>query len=86
MPLDAPSELENFHRFVADQLGAGKAALSPEEALDLWRDRQPMGDEFASTAAALKEALSEMDQGDRGQVLDEFVRIFREKHQDPRGE
>ena len=86
MPLDTSTELEDFHRFVAEQLGAGKATLSPEEALDLWRGNQPADQEFSTTVAALKQALSEMDQGDRGQALDAFNRTFREKHQLPHSE
>jgi len=83
MTTDTRDELKDFHRFVAEQLSSGESALSPEEALDLWRDHHPADFEFSSTVAALREALSEMARGDTGQPLDEFDDSFRHKYQLP---
>jgi hypothetical protein len=81
--MDATQELREFHRFVGESLDRGEAGLSPEEALDLWRDHHPSDAEYASTVAALREALSDMAQGDTGKPLEEFDQSFRQKHQLP---
>lgn len=83
MPTDLHQELKEFHRFLGESLNSGVAELSPEEALDLWRDRHPPDAEYSSAVIALQEALSDMARGDTGQPLDVFDRSFREKHQLP---
>jgi hypothetical protein len=73
------SELASFHEFVVQHLVNGDSQLSPEEALDLWRAGQPVRDEFSDTVAALGEAFADMDAGDTGQPIEEFLHEFRER-------
>jgi hypothetical protein len=73
------SELASFHEFVVEHLVKGKTQLSPEEALDLWRAGQPAPDEFSDAVAALGEAFADMDAGDTGQPIEEFMREFRKR-------
>jgi hypothetical protein len=75
-----PSELESFHHFLSQQLTRGCSSLSPEEALDLWRTDHPADEADAETVAASREALEDMESGDRGRSLDEFDREFRKRH------
>ncbi len=40
MSVDRAAELARFQQFIADGLGKGES-ISPEEALDLWRVKNP---------------------------------------------
>ena len=73
-------ELANFHRFVSDRLQHEGGGISPEEALDLWRSQHPAADDFEETVLAVKEALQDMEQGDRGVAFEQFDREFRARH------
>jgi hypothetical protein len=79
MSLDPNAELAQFQQFLVDHLQKGES-LSPEEALDLWRLRHPNPDDFDDCVRALREALAELDAGERGVPLDEFDREFRRRH------
>ena len=79
MSIDPGAELAQFQQYIAARLEKGPA-LSPEEALDLWRAENPKAEEFVDTVRALREALAEMDAGDQGTPLDEFDRAFRRGH------
>jgi NAD(P)H-dependent FMN reductase len=79
MTIDRPSELARFHRFVQRHISTG-TLLSPEEALDLWRLRNPLPNEFAENVEALRQALADMDAGDHGTPIEEPDRKFRRRH------
>jgi hypothetical protein len=79
MATDPTSELVRFHEFLDETLRSG-LRLSPEEALDLWRQRNPATDDFQDTVVALREAIAEMDAGDTGQPFEDFDREFRMRH------
>jgi hypothetical protein len=80
MATGSESELRAFHGFLQQKLTSGLSQLSPEEALDLWRDEHPAGDEYGSAVAAIKEAIADMEAGDTGMDLSEFDRQFRQRH------
>jgi hypothetical protein len=71
------SELESFHRFLGDRLAHGELALTPEECLDLWRAQNPSEEDIEADTLAIREALDDMQAGDRGQPLQEFLTEFR---------
>ncbi len=73
------SELKSFHRFLGDQLAHGGSTLTPKECLDLWREQNPPDDEVEADTEAIWEALDDMEAGDRGQPLQEFLAEFRAK-------
>lgn len=73
-------ELASFHCFVSDQLQHEGGAISPEEALDLWRSQHPAAEDFEESVLAVTEALQDMDEGDRGVVFEQFDREFRTRH------
>jgi len=79
MSIDPTAELASFREFIAEHVRNGNA-LSPEEALDLWRTQNPSAEEFADTVQALREAIADMQAGDFGMPLDEFDRDFRRRH------
>ena len=77
MSIDPSAELARFQQFIADHLHQGDA-LSPEEALDLWRAENPISDDFQDTVHALRESLADMEH-DTGVPLEEFDRAFRKR-------
>ena len=72
-------QLDDFHRFATDKLGNG-AGDSLEQLLDQWRLLNPTPEEHADNVAAVKAALRDMQNGDRGIPLEEHIRHLREKH------
>ena len=83
MATSLSNELAEFHRFVAEKLAKGEAGLSPEAAVDQWRELHPDAEDLADGVAAVKEALASIAAGDRGVPFDEFDREFRTKHNLP---
>jgi hypothetical protein len=74
------NELANFHQFIGQQLASKHTNLSPEDALDLWREQNPCPDEDAETIAAIRESLANLEAGERGVTIEEFDREFRRRH------
>jgi hypothetical protein len=79
MPGQASEELREFHRFVGEKLN-GNTEVSPEEALDEWRRQHPDMNASEEDLAAIREALEDMANGDRGIPFDRFDREFRKRH------
>jgi hypothetical protein len=76
----ADHELSSFHQFLTERIASGSGDISPEEAVDQWRAEHPDDTEFTNTVQALREALADMEAGDRGVPLAEFDREFRARH------
>jgi len=82
--MSAPvNELRDFHHFLGEKLSNGGVDLSPEEALDEWRQLHPDSHAFVEEVTAIQEALDDMANGDRGMLFEEFDREFRKRHQLP---
>jgi hypothetical protein len=79
MTIDPAAELARFQEFIAHHVAKGEA-ITPEEALDLWRLDNPNPDDFGDTVQALREALADMAAGDCGVPLEAFDREFRQRH------
>jgi hypothetical protein len=80
MSIHSTEELREFHRFLTDKLLADEAPLSPEEALDEWRQLHPEAHVLDEDVAAIREALDDIAKGDQGIPLDQFDRDFRRRH------
>jgi hypothetical protein len=76
-------ELRSFHDFIAEKLGNGDAALSPEETLDQWRALHPDPEELTQSVTAVRQALDDMAAGDPGRPLDDVVAELRQRHNLP---
>jgi hypothetical protein len=77
MPKDPPSDLFAFHQFVGKQLELSGPLPTPEECLQLWRER-------CEVIEAIREGLAEADAG-LGIPLEEFLREARSwRHADVR--
>ena len=83
MQTTSSTELEEFHRFVGDQLRQHVESLSPEVALELFRQQQMTAEELTSSTRAVERALAQADRGE-GVPLDEAMQGLREKHGLPR--
>ena len=76
MELHETTVLENFHRFIGEQIQSDDAAkMSPEQALALWRERQ-------ETVQSIREGLADVEAG-RTRPLDEFLADFQARHEIP---
>ena len=65
--------LEDFHRFIGEQLRSDAAAkMSPEQALALWRERH-------ESIEAIEEGLADVEAG-RTRPLDQFLADFEVRH------
>jgi hypothetical protein len=73
-------ELRQFHQFLSEKVQS-TAELSPEEALDEWRQAHPAT--FDEDVAAIREALDARAGSDPGQPFEEFDREFRKRHNIP---
>jgi hypothetical protein len=76
-------ELREFHRFLTGKVDAQATDLSPEEALDEWRRINPPAAADDEDLAAVREALDDRANGDRGVPFNEFDREFRRRHNLP---
>lgn len=72
-------ELSSFNQFVAQQIAASEDTTLAE-ILDLWRIRHPTPEESSDNVAAVKSAIRDMENGDRGIPLDDHLREMRQKH------
>lgn len=79
MSIDPSVELVRFHQFIGAYLAKGDN-FSPEEVLDLWRIANPEPDELADDVLAVRQALDDMDRGDTGIPLEEYEKLFRQRH------
>ena len=84
MATSLSNELKEFHQFVSEKLAKGEGNLSPEAAVDQWRELHPCPESFDEDVAAVREAIADMASGDTGMPLDEFDREFRGRHDLPK--
>lgn len=77
MSTSTPTEAESFQSFLAKEIANGGRHKSPEELVQDWRrERQ----EFDEAVIAVREAIDDMNAGDRGRPLDEVMRDIRARH------
>lgn len=65
MSTDAPTELEDFQRFLAEQLESGKTGLSLDECLAEFRARQA---ELAQLKQAIRPAIERFHRGEGREI------------------
>jgi hypothetical protein len=78
----AAEELREFHTFVGQKLSQGPAKLSPEEALDEWRELHPDTadpEKPSEVVQAVRQALADMDSGDKGTPARDVVAELRSR-------
>lgn len=76
MSTNAMTELKAFRAFLDEQIERGRAQSSPEQLVELWQRQQ----DLLEGVRAVRQALSDMDAGDTGRPLDEFIDEFRARN------
>jgi hypothetical protein len=62
MSAETTSELAGFHAFIGQQLRLGSTQLSPERALEIWRERQ-------ATLESVRRGLADVEAGRTNRAL-----------------
>ena len=75
-----PNELDSFCSFLDGLRQEPTVEMSPEEALAEWRAQQMSPQEFQESVQALREAIQDMEAGDKGVSFDEIVAAMRHKY------
>ncbi len=83
MATEPPTELTQFQQFVTRQIEKGHTSLTPEECLELWRIEHPSQQLAEDDLKAIKAAIIDLNNGDRGIPAEEFVNSLRAKHNLP---
>lgn len=76
-------ELDRFNEFARTRIDQTDEQLTLDELWDLWRLQNPNSAEHAENVAAVKAALRDMENGDRGLPAEEQIRAMREKYNLP---
>lgn len=64
MTSQTPEDLRLFHEFIGRKLAEdGPEALTPEEALELWRLENPTSEELAANLEAIRQGLDDLKAG-----------------------
>jgi hypothetical protein len=79
MSIDTQNELLKFHLFLGQQIES-KQCISPEEAVELWRELHPSAEQIEDDRQAILEALEELNSGEEGMSLEEFDQEFRRQN------
>lgn len=73
-------ELDSFHQFATNELNNGGSGLSMDDLYDQWRALHPTPAELAESVAAVRAALQDYENGDRGRPAEEVLREIRAKY------
>jgi hypothetical protein len=73
-------ELHRFHRFAEEKLSNGGSDLTLEQLVDLWNIENPSPEALREDVLAVKAALRDLDNGDRGIPVEELIQKMRDKY------
>jgi len=80
------SDLESFHRFATEQVDNGDADLTFAQLYEMWRIQNPGRKQLAEDVAAVRAAIHDMEEGDRGIPFEDHIREIRQKYDIPTDE
>ena len=72
-------QLEDFRAYVLEQTRSG-SSLTLDELYENWKLEHPTDEEHRMNVLAVKAALRDIRNGDRGQDFDEFMKEFKTRH------
>lgn len=73
-------ELNRFHRFAEETLANGNGDLTLEDLVEMWSFENPSPERQHEDLLAVKAALRDVDNGDRGIPFEDHIRELREKY------
>jgi hypothetical protein len=73
-------ELDRFHRFAEEKLSNGNGDLTLEDLVEMWSFENPSPERQREDLLAVKAALRDVDNGDRGIPVDEMIQKMRDKY------
>jgi hypothetical protein len=73
-------ELQSFYQFAEQRLGNGGCDQSLDELLLEWRACNPTSDELDENVIAVQASLRDMDNGETGRPIAEFLTEFRRRN------
>jgi len=77
MATNSIPDVQAFYLFLGERLDHDRVEESPEELLQEWR---ALHGELSETAEGLREAIADMEAGDRGRPLHDVADEIRKKH------
>ena len=81
--MNQPTEFAAFRDFLSEKLSNGGADLSPEQALAEWQEANSDPFELEDDLTAIRAALQELANGQRGTSFEEFDRDVRREFDFP---
>lgn len=73
-------ELNRFHSFAEEKLANGGAELTFEDLVEMWSFENPSPQRRHEDLLAVKASLRDLDNGDRGEPVEDVIREMREKY------
>jgi len=73
-------ELQRFHRFAEEKLTNGGTDLTLEDLVEMWSFENPSPQRQREDLLAVKAALRDLDNGDRGIPVEEMIQKMRDKY------
>ena len=73
-------QLESFNEFVASRIKDAKTDATIDELFDVWRLQNPTPEEHAEDLAAVKAAIEDMENGDRGIPLADHIQEMKDRY------
>lgn len=76
-------DLNQFQAFAKVAIAQSGDRLTLDDLWDQWRLEHPTQEEFEEDVLAVKEAIDDMERGDRGIPFDQHIDEMRKKHNLP---
>jgi len=73
-------ELQSFYQFAEQRLQNGRCDLSLDDMYGEWRACNPTSDELETNVLAVRAALRDLDAGEKGQPINEFITEFERRN------
>ncbi|MEQ9410965.1 MAG: hypothetical protein RIK87_24855 [Fuerstiella sp.] len=74
-------QLDQFRKFAEQRLRAGSADLNLVDLAAEWQFRHESNDYLKQDGLAVKAALRDMEAGETGRPMSEFLQEFEQRHQ-----
>ena len=74
-------QLDQFRKFAEQRLSGGSAELNLVDLAAEWQFRHESNDHVMQDALAVKAALRDMEAGETGRPMSEFLQEFEQRHQ-----